>query len=341
MRWSHRSRTGFTLVELLVVITIIGILIALLLPAVQAAREAARRAQCTNNLKQIGLALHNYHDSYRTFPPSVLPYQPYAPNYRQASWLTRILPYVEQNAAYSQITFVDTDWTMQSNRINRNWAVTHALRVNGFECPSASMPTTRNQGTNSATQALGAPGTITYQLVNYVAIGGTYLRGSDMTTQPTPNQAAYGGYSTYNGVLVSVDGLQPNPITIAAIKDGTSNTAFVGEQSSFQINSTGAQADRRACNHDGGPWSNGAGTQGDWWLNVSIVRYPINYNGTGWVGTGFENPWYRHTVIRSDHPGGAQLAISDGSVRFVSETVDFTIFTRLCDRDDRQPLGQF
>lgn len=341
MSASHGKRRAFTLVELLVVITIIGILIALLLPAVQAAREAARRSQCINNLKQIALGLHGYNDAHGCFPPGGFSYQPYAPNYRQASWLVRILPFVEQGTAYGEIQFIDTDWTMQSNRINRNWQVTHTLRVPSFRCPSSVLPETRSQGTNAATQALGAPATITYQLVNYVGIGGTYYRGSDMSTQPTPNQAAYGGYSTYNGIIVSVDGLQPTPISMQHIFDGTSNTFCIGEQSSYHYDSAGNKADRRACNHDGGPWSCGAGGSGDWWLNISIVRYPINFEGTGWVGTGFEYPWYRHTVIRSSHPGGAQLAMADGSARFLSQSVDFTTFTRLCDREDRQAVGNY
>jgi prepilin-type N-terminal cleavage/methylation domain-containing protein len=338
-----RARRGFTLVELLVVIAIIGILIALLLPAVQAAREAARRAQCTNNLKQISLSLHNYHDVNKCFPPGVLPYEPPTRTdgdpraHRQAGWLVRILPYLEQGAAYDQMTFDGVDWTIQHG-VQPNSQILDALRVDALNCPSSNMNTDRSDNDN-----LG--NTFRYQLVNYAGIGGTYLRGSDLATHPTPSYAGYGGgRTTYNGVIVYAD-QNHKPAAMKSIVDGTSNTFCVGEQSSPYIDANGNAQDWRACNHDGGAWSCGAGgttaNHGvDWWLNVTIVRYPINYNPPS--APAEANAGYRrHTIIRSEHPGGAQLALTDGSVRFVSETVDFQTFIRLCDREDRQPVGSF
>jgi prepilin-type N-terminal cleavage/methylation domain-containing protein len=327
-------RRGFTLVELLVVIAIIGILIALLLPAVQAAREAARRSQCTNNLKQITLAMHNYLDSNKCFPPGALPPLDGRPELRQASWLVRILPYIEANAAYGQITFKGVDWTLQHG-VQPSWQVIDKLRVSALNCPSSRMPMERSKSTNGTP---GAPSSINIQLVNYVGIGGTYVRGTDLTTAPSPNTTCgYGGRTTFNGVVVYAD-RDHAPAATQHIPDGTSNTACVGEQSSYYIDASGNQTDMRACNWDGGAWSCGAGGITDWWLNVTIVRYPINYKASPTDGdTGYK----RHTVIRSEHPGGAQLSLTDGSVRFVSETVDFTTFIRLCDREDMQPLGQF
>ena len=132
----RRPRFGFTLVELLVVIAIIGILVALLLPAIQAAREAARRTQCTNNLKQLALAMHNYSDTHRCIPPGVLAQKPFP--YRNASWLARLMPHIEQTAAYDQFTFNETDWTGQ-DAADRNAWIKAELRVPTFNCPSCPL----------------------------------------------------------------------------------------------------------------------------------------------------------------------------------------------------------
>ncbi|MDA0284086.1 MAG: DUF1559 domain-containing protein [Planctomycetota bacterium] len=329
----RKSRSGFTLIELLVVIAIIAILVALLLPAVQQAREAARRSQCKNNLKQIGLAIHNYHDVFSSFPPGVVPQD--SVGRRGASWLTRILPYLDQAASYDQITFDDTDWTMQSNRPNRNWQVTSELRVAALLCPSSAMSTTRTQSTNAATQAFGAPASITYQLVNYVGISGSYNRGSDFNCCPNPSLWTGYARSNWNGVIISSDNYGQTS-ELQRITDGTSNTIFAGEQSSFFGN---GGADWRACNHDGGPWSCGSGGSADWWLNVTTIRYPINWNGPG--GYGHEQPYRRHTIVRSEHVGGAHVALSDGAVRFLNENMNYGTLNRLCDRADNQQMDDF
>jgi len=236
-----RRFRGFTLIELLVVIAIIAILIALLLPAVQEAREAARRTQCRNNLKQIGLAIHNYYETNGTFPPGVVP--PDTKGRRGASWLTRILGYLDENA---NVNYIDTDWTMQSNRINRNWKLMNTLRVETLNCPSSPMPATRKQNTNAATQALGAPNSIEYQLVNYVGISGSYNRGRDLRCCPSPTRWTWYARSNYNGVIVSVDDRNKYPILMKDITDGSSNTFCVGEQSSYFIWTDGSRRDIRA-----------------------------------------------------------------------------------------------
>ena len=131
MRRFHSSRTGFTLVELLVVIAIIGILIALLLPAVQAAREAARRSQCTNNLKQIGLALQNYHDTFKTFPPVSIFGQagPYPQRAYHHTWCTAILPFMEQQPLYDSVDLRLPAWGASKQAIV-------GTVVPAFLCPS-------------------------------------------------------------------------------------------------------------------------------------------------------------------------------------------------------------
>ena len=336
-RHSVRPRRGFTLIELLVVIAIIAVLVAILLPAVQQAREAARASQCRNNLKQLGIALHSYVEIHSSFPPGNVAID--SAGRRGASWMVQILPQLEQQGAYNKITFNDTDWTMQSDRTNRNWEVTNSLRVQTFLCPSSAMPKTRTQNTNASTQALGAPASITYQLANYVGIAGSY---NDMSTgNCCPVPSTWTGYyrSNYNGVIVASNGTyaEARPARLVDIVDGTSNTAMVGEQSQYNIDvSTGTfTKDRRASNHDGGPWAGGEGGDTGWWLNMTVVRSPIN-DKSGVNGN--ENPWYRHTRILSPHTGGAHLLFGDGSVRFLSENMDSSQFFRMCQRNDNRAV---
>ncbi len=331
-----RRRHGFTLIELLVVIAIIAILIALLLPAVQQAREAARRTQCKNNLKQLGIALHNYHDTYRSFPPGNL--DPNANGDRGASWLTRILANMEQGAAAGQITYDDTDWTMQSDRTNRNWAVTNALRVSSLNCPSSPLPTTRTQSTNSSTQGLGAPAEIEYQLVNYVGINGSYNRGGSTSCCPSPSSWTGYARSNYNGMIVP-DNSKGEATRIADVTDGTSQTIMVGEQSDFYIADDGTKQDLRACRHDGGPWSGGAEGDTGWWLNLTAIRYDINASRID-SGFGHKQPYHRHTLINSAHPGGAQMLLGDGSVRFFSENIDRPTLEAYADRADGTVINE-
>src|SRR5262249_17336014 len=139
-------RSAFTLIELLVVIAIIGILIALLLPAVQAAREAARRSQCTNNLKQFGIALHNYHDTVGTFPTSFWRTQngpggasttPDWPGFHRASWITNILPYIEQTPVYNAVNF---SVPMSYNEFDAIQSTALMSAINIFMCPSDPAP---------------------------------------------------------------------------------------------------------------------------------------------------------------------------------------------------------
>ena len=301
----RRFRSGFTLVELLVVIAIIGILVALLLPAIQAAREAARRSQCSNNLKQLALALHNYSDINRCIPPGVLAQKPFP--YRNASWLVRLLPHIEQTAAYGQFKFDNTDWTGQ-DAADRNAWVKAELRVPTLNCPSCPLPQTRQESPRGDTQALTppVPATILVQIPDYVGIAGTYYNQADMSSAPTPNAGAgYGGRSTFNGVLASVGGgVLPASLTFASITDGLSNTACIAEESSPYISSTGVQTDCRAGNWAGGAWSSGPGGDTDWWHNVTVVAYPINWNGPA---ADYCPGYERHTIVRSAHPGGAQL----------------------------------
>ncbi len=329
-----RSRSGFTLIELLVVIAIIAVLIALLLPAVQQAREAARRSQCQNNLKQIGLALHNYHDTLNVFPGSVGGGTPW----RGASWFTMILPQLEQGAAFSQMVFVNTDFSGQ-DEVNRNWALYRQLRVPNLNCPSSPLEKTKTATTNAQTRAISAPNTIDIQVADYVGIsGGIY--NPNTTTYPTPSVDNGYGLQAYTGMLV-VWNAGGKPITMGKIPDGTSNTIAVAEHSNFWTNDAGAKVDIRPSAHTScSAWGNGPGHHAvaGWTQHVTTVRYPINHIGNR---TGATQAYHSNNGIRSPHTGGAQVLLGDGSVRFVSENIDFNTLLALSQRTDGVPTGEF
>ncbi|PQO38719.1 prepilin-type cleavage/methylation domain-containing protein [Blastopirellula marina] len=320
------SRHGFTLVELLVVIAIIGVLIALLLPAVQQAREAARRIQCTNHQKQLGLALHNYHDTFGKLPYNAVPQSSSTPRQRGPSWLTRLLPFMEQNAAYDQFQF-SGDWTMQDGP-SPNAAVINQLRVPGYNCPSSPLPVLQTRGTNSN-------GNVEFQITNYVGITGSYYMGGTTSTVSTSPQDSSYGDSVYNGMIVPVSG-KSNAIGLESATDGTSNTMMVSEQSDYFYNASGTKIDRRSSGHWGHTWGNGGGA-GTWTANVTTIRYPIATEG----GVGNTQHYEVNIPLVSAHPGGVLITLGDASVSFLAETVDFAILTGLADRQDGNVLGEF
>jgi prepilin-type N-terminal cleavage/methylation domain-containing protein len=341
----NRKRQAFTLVELLVVIAIIGVLVGLLLPAVQAAREAARRMQCSNNLKQLGLAVHMYHDTYRMMPPATIVKT--APNDRPASWMVRILPFIEQTAAYGATTFSGTDFSNRNPGTNRNWAVYDGLIVPTYNCPSSAMAQTRLDDTTDPTRALGALDQIEVQIPNYVGIAGDFNEAGSQWN-------GYHGMSDYNGVIVPIDNQNPEKVKFASILDGTSNTLAIGEQGMdirLQNNDgTVSYFDQRAGNWWGGAWSGGGGdlsnTSEGYWMNVTSTRVGINFSpaGSRYTPHGIGPYWYgrpgRHTIINSAHIGGAQFLMSDGAVKFMTENVRFDILSLLTNRADREVIDQ-
>lgn len=350
----RHSRDGFTLVELLVVIAIIGVLIGLLLPAVQTAREAARRMQCGNNLKQIGLAIHNYHDAFQKLPPGGMPQGTWAGvNENQPSWIVMILPYLEQATITNQAIFVGTDWSGRT--VDYNWQVKNGTILSVMRCPSSDLEPTREENASSATQNLGAPANVSVQVAEYVAISGAAYDPTNIASRVGPNRAGV-GYLNFNGAMPVVSALpdsgsnhpaRQSALSLAHILDGTSNTVCVGEQSSTlrTVDSSGASVikDCRAGNAPGGMWSAGNAHAGAncQAYNVTTLREPINwhlynnYNCTAYHGLA------KNTTIRSNHLGGAQFALVDGSVRFVSATTDLRNLMKLGARDDGQVLGEY
>jgi len=318
----RRTKQGFTLIELLVVIAIIAILIALLLPAVQQAREAARRTQCKNHLKQLGLAMHNYHDTVRSFPHNAVPQVGgVADRQRGASWMVRLLPYMDQAPAYNQMTFNGTDWTAQDGT-NLNQAITEKLMVSGLNCPSSPLPVTDEKGG-------------VHQRSHYVGISGSYYQGGSSTVLAGQPYVDVYGRTVYNGVIVAA-ATGSRPTKMRDITDGTTNTMMISEQGDFLRDAAGNRVDRTSSGHWGGAWSCGGGA-GTWTQSVTTLRYPI---GT-FAGAGNTQPYEVNIPFSSAHTGGVQTTLADGSVRFISENIDFGTLTGLCDRQDGAVLGEF
>ncbi len=328
LKWSP---SGFTLVELLVVIAIIGVLIALLLPAVQQAREAARRMQCTNQIKQLGLAIHNYHDTYNK-----LPYIQHADAgsgstaQRGPSWIVRILPFIEQTAAYDQMVFTG-DWSM-ADGVNPNANLVDDYYVDGLNCPSSPLPSMAEESTSQH-------GTLNLQRPSYVGIMGSYFQGgtSGTTSTEIAYNNSYGGGGK-NGLFVH-HGEGVSAIGLEAATDGTSNTMLVSEQSDYFYKSDGTKVERRKSGHRGGAWNGGAlSTQWlDWPANATTIRYPIATEG----GTGNSQNYHSNVALVSAHPGGVMMGLGDGSVSFLSETIDFRTMTALADRQDGAVVGDY
>ncbi|MBA4029851.1 MAG: prepilin-type cleavage/methylation domain-containing protein [Planctomyces sp.] len=354
-----QRRAGFTLIELLVVIAIIAVLIALLLPAVQQAREAARRTQCRNSLKQLGLATHNYLDIHGQFPPASFSAEGSGANLnRSASVFSRLLPMMDQAPAYNKMVFSGTDFNGSSGT-DRNWEIKNSLRVPGLLCPSSAMPTTRSDTTSTNTRALGStvPTAITVQLANYVGISGSYNTPTGTTRTETAWTGS--GMLTANGMITPAlsgavwdplspkYGSRPQPVTIASVVDGTSNTAMFGEQGILTKSSASTTAlnDMRASNIPGGAWSGGE-NQTSRVGNYTSPRSPylINWKESTPSDVGVNTSTAGgqiHSVFSSAHTGGAHFAFADGSVRFISENTSASIINGICQRNDGQVLGEY
>src|SRR4051812_12978255 len=240
---------GFTLIELLVVIAIIAVLIALLLPAVQAARESARRMQCTNNLKQLGLALHNFHDVNKVFPAAddeLLNSPVTGSNAWKVSWMTHILPYIEQQALFQTYRFDRTWDDTTTNAVPNTGPITK--KIPGYLCPSAPTPNTRPANNGRANTDYAATTEREYPNPFLGALQASAVQQSD------PNFIGVLGHNVLVGINPPT--MRPANRRMASITDGTSNTFIVAEYAGR--NTYWWMGKRQAGNvpGGGGPWAN-------------------------------------------------------------------------------------
>ena len=270
---SSKTRpAGFSLIELLVVITIIGILISMLLPAVQSAREAARRISCSNNLRQIGIGLHGYHAAHDCFPPGCIEPTHRKSNGRQFAWSALLLPYIEQVALHAAIDFSKPCYDAAN-------AQAAATVLATYICPSTARSSPLVQGRGAT---------------DY---GGLY-------GEAIPPNPADGSWLAENGMMI-----YDCSFAIVDIHDGASNTLIVSED----------------CGWGDAQWING--------LNIFDQKYGVNFEPP--------NPRLRENEIRSDHPGGANGAFCDGSVRFLTENMDLRILEAIITRAGGEIVGEF
>jgi prepilin-type N-terminal cleavage/methylation domain-containing protein/prepilin-type processing-associated H-X9-DG protein len=325
---SRKDNRGFTLVELLVVITIIGILIALLLPAVQAAREAARRMQCQNNLKQVGLALLNYEAGSQAFPPGGLATAGTA----GTSWWVRILPYLEGGNIADKYDYGKGGWLGSGTTNTVSLQMLRNLQIPYMYCPSSTLPgKVLSAEIGQTGQTANLQGT-TYAGVSGAADGQTTNIYSAKIVTAFQSE----GWVSTGGVLVEF-----RAIPIAEITDGTSNTIAVAEQSDLLSPVVNASSDvpcdtgdcRSDCGHGFtmGPLGDNRA------FNLTCVFHPVNFKtATGYGVGGNCGP---NTPIQSVHPGGANVAFADGSVQTISGSADITVLRNLATRNDSQVIS--
>ena len=310
---SVRSRRGFTLVELLVVIAIIGILIALLLPAVQAAREAARRSQCQNNLKQLGLGMHNYHDTNKVFPVSFyggygdpLAVGGYTQTSRSYGPLMRMLPFLEQKPLYD----------VCNHGVNSMVATGQlATVIPGFLCPSDPAP-----GQVTETNIFVTGGTLVGRNNYRGVMGNDWDWGAyaNNTVNPTP---AADSFRQNNGLFYHFSVERPR--SAAAATDGLSNTLAFGE-TLFNQNFASSERPTYA-------WMHAAGS-------LATVAVPLNHTDEK---TPSSVTFDLKHGFSSLHPGGVQFLLADGSVRFISETVALTVIRGLGSMNGGEVVSDF
>lgn len=339
-----RERRGFTLTELLVVIAIIGILVGLLLPAVQAAREAARRTSCTNQLKQLGLALHNYESAFQRLPAGYISFDRYAlitslPSEEfdaetwDASpgwgWGVALLPFMEQQPVYDSLRLDRSVWAVENRGAGE-------LRLGGFLCPSVS-------GSREP-----------FLAVDYA--GQPLIKGGQMVMLPRSHYVISHGQEEcwgdcsgpaggFNGQVSRIaDGpfYRNSKTRLGEVRDGLSNTVFLGEHTSLLSDKTwlgvvpGAFVHPRVRTPENAAESAAAlmmvhsgPAAGEVDLLGNPIIHPPNF------------PTLHVCQMQSEHPGGAYVVLGDGSVRFVSETIERATFAALTSMAEGEVVGDW
>ncbi len=345
-----RKSQAFTLVELLVVIAIIGMLVALLLPAVQAAREAARRAECSNHLHQIGTALHNYHDIHRMFPPAYVgnPTQPGSDNgvtypddngngASGFAWGALLLPQLEQQAVYDRFDFRLPCWDPKN-------AATAMTRLSVFLCASATggsdgFEVERYNG--SPAYAPENPSSYSPKLYlahsHYVTNAGIHQpwgREShyDDFYQPEPVVEAGGELANIEGPFFRNAHMRAGDVT-----DGLSQTVFVGEHSSILSNKTWVGVIPWSATCPKPPFPSDCNSGG---AIVGAHSGPDLHDKPQVIIHAPNNPFGHTDEMYSQHPEGANVLLGDGSVRFISQYINSLTWVALSTRDKGEVVSQ-
>jgi len=309
-----RKNKGFTLVELLVVIAIIGVMVGLLLPAVQAAREAARRMQCSNNLKQQAIAMHNYHDTYKVLPPMYVHDTTVTDDGGHWAWSAFLLPFIEQQPRYD---------ALQVGNVKARVTITtqpqlFQEQIPTYVCPSSSGPKVHVPGTDPGYCIDDISGNnIGLAVANYIVVGNIAnlrrRRATNMTLGTSGNIGIFA--RGFRGETDS--GLRD-------ILDGTSNTLMIGERYHTRRGNVRASAATMLVvrdNENGGPTGQDHPTSTAWNQGVmtiaGTVRWPIN----NVIAPNLADSDTKAT-FGSMHPGGAQFALADGSVAFISDSIE-------------------
>ena len=356
MKTKYVVQKGFTLVELLVVIAIIGILVGLLLPAVQAARAAARRMQCSNNLKQLGLAVHNYHDANRSFPSGFITNYPAGALNTAAmmsvtqrthwSWGAFVLPYIEQTALYN--TLNPGQSSMDALLATPAGLAALTTPIPSFVCPSDTGPSLNNfdetQSDNpSDPNARWYNRNVTSNGTNRIAIAkSNYVMSACSSVSTTPPIWPQYGPATGVAWLNSKCGLGDET-------DGTSNTILIGERAFKYHNLTVGAGNALGFSSTVNTPGTSAGIKA-----AAISVLALAYNGINWSAN---NRIHQPRGYSSNHSGGAMFVLSDGSVHFISENIDYnqqtipgtlvngawidSTFERLIGKSDGGVLGEF
>lgn len=329
-------RLGFTLVELLVVIAIIGILIALLLPAVQAAREAARRTQCSNHLKQTGLAMHNYFDTYKTLPMGFTndygqardmlgqvlgPHRTVNRWYASWTWSAFVAPFMELGSQYN--LFDVTTRTAAEAMLDPAIITVLQTPVTTLRCPSDNAPDLNNAG--GEYRPADANGTRHYiATANYMGVcdgfGGSSANHIDNDQRDC------------SGVIFVESSIRFRDVT-----DGTSNMLLVGEKCRERYL---PRCDTKLNHGAGIVFVVGASNQLSHDNRTTCSALGSTYRGINWdTASPCNDLWNAKAGFSSLHPGGAQFVLVDGSTRFFSETIDLTTIQRLGHRSDGNPVS--
>lgn len=331
-------RRAFTLIELLVVIAIIAVLIALLLPAVQQAREAARRTQCKNHLKQFGLAMHNYHDTFNMLP--INRYDAGLTNGYRGNNLCvfmGLLPYIDQAPLFNGIDFMSANLTL----VVVNGKRVCDYHIPGFTCPS-DPGGTENDPTTGAARSSYAPSIGSQQLqsnagCNLATWAGTYPTGmgfdNDGDGEDPFNR---GNVRSDYGISSQISGpfgrgyFSPYGAKMSHLTDGTSNTILMGEI-------------LMDCNLYS-PWG-WAWPESLWYATTAPINFPTcpgqpGYGSNPCFSNNSSN-WNATFGFKSKHVGGAQFLLGDGSVRFIGQNIDRLTYARLGDKADGGTIGDF